>query len=141
MNMILIRMLSKMKNGKAMVKSANNKIVIFCFNVILLSRTKLSKCFLYIEVPLNQTSNFFEPLTKKKEANNKSGVVGTTGRMIPMIPIPMHIKPAIIYKLLIILLIRTIPFFGDRSVVPPLIDVHIQPSFLLYFPLPFIHFF
>ena len=39
---------------------------IFVFSVIALCSTKLSKCFLYSDVPINQSCNLFELLAKQK---------------------------------------------------------------------------
>lgn len=95
--MILTMMLSNMMNGMAIIISADNSIVIFCLKVMALSLTNSSKCFLYSFVPLNQTSNFFDPLTKHTEAKSRNGVVGSSGKITPNIPRPMKIKPSVIY--------------------------------------------
>lgn len=91
--MHFITKLSKIISGNAIIKSANNNIVIFCFKVIAFSFTKLSRCFLYIFVFLNQISNLSDPFTKKKEANSKNGVVGSIGNIIPIAPSVKHINP------------------------------------------------
>jgi len=91
--MHFITKLSKIISGNSIIKSANNNIVIFCFNVIAFFFIKLSKCFLYIFVLLNQTSNLSDPFTKKKDANSKNGVVGSIGNIIPIAPSVKHINP------------------------------------------------
>ena len=81
------------KNGIAIIQSADRRMINFFFNVIARFFTNSSKCFLYIVVPLNQISNFLDPLTKQKEANSNKGVVGNSGSIIPTIPNPIKIKP------------------------------------------------
>ena len=90
--------------------SANNNIVSFCFSVIDLSFTKSSKYFLYSFVPLNQTSNFSEPFTKQNAANRNNGVVGNTGKTIPIIPNPRDKNPHNIKSHLTIVLMMMISF-------------------------------
>ncbi len=92
-------------NGIAIIAFANKRIESFCLKVIPFCFTKLSKCFLYKEVPLNHFSKRSEPFTKQKDANNKNGVVGKTGNIMPRIPKPMDKKPTIIYMIFMILLI------------------------------------
>ncbi len=89
----------------AIIKSAVSSIVSFCLKVIALFLTNPSKCFLYIFVPLNQTSNLFDPLTKQTEAKRRKGVVGKSGRIIPMIPRNMNKKPSAIYTTFLIFFI------------------------------------
>jgi hypothetical protein len=97
-NTILMNILSNIMSGIAIIQSANTLMVTFCLIVIALFLTNSSKCFLYSFVPLNQTSNLLDPLTKKKEANSNSGVVGSSGKITPNIPNPMNTKPKKIYK-------------------------------------------
>ena len=66
------------------MKSAKAKIHIFSFNVIDLSFTNDSKCFLYNLVPINQVLNLSDPFAKQYDANNKNGVVGSIGNTTPI---------------------------------------------------------
>ena len=75
--------------------SAVSSIVNLVFKVIALFFSKLSKWFLYIFVPLNHLSNLSDPLTKQNAVNNKNGVVGNIGKIIPINPNPKEIKPKI----------------------------------------------
>ena len=93
----LINILSNIINGMAIIQSANRLIVTFCLTVIALFLTNSSKCFSYNLVPLNQISNFLDPLTKQNEANRRKGVVGSIGKIIPTIPKPINTKPKNIY--------------------------------------------
>lgn len=107
-------MLSRIKKGIAIIASANNKIVVFCLNVIDLFITNSSKCFLYTFVPLNQTSNLLDPLTKQKDAKSKNGVVGNKGKIIPIIPINMKTNPNVIYITFIIFVMALRPLKIDQ---------------------------
>ncbi len=91
--MVFTIKLSDRMNGMAIIQSANALIVIFCCSVNALSFKNPSKCFLYSVVPLNQRSNLSDPLTKQADANSKKGVVGTSGRIIPIIPKPIKKNP------------------------------------------------
>ena len=76
--------------------SANANKITFCFNVIALSLTNDSKCFLYTLVFINQVLNLSDPLAKQNDANNRNGVVGRIGKITPIAPKanatkPMHI--------------------------------------------------
>src|SRR5690606_21787739 len=77
--------------------------------VMLRSLTKLSKCFLYIFVLRNHSSNLLEPLTKQNEAKRRKGVVGSTGRKIPRTPRPRLINPTSTNKTLAICFIELNP--------------------------------
>ena len=107
---ILTGMLSKIIKGIAIIASANNKMESLCFRVMALSLTKSSKYFLYSFVPLNQTSNFLDPFTKQKAANRNNGVVGKTGKTIPIIPNPRDKNPHNIKTALTIVFIIIISF-------------------------------
>ena len=75
------------------MQSADNRIIHFFFNVIALLLTNSSKCFLYSLVPLNQISNFLDPLTKHTDAKRNKGVVGNNGNTIPTMPNPRKKNP------------------------------------------------
>lgn len=92
-NIFTIHLSTKI-NGNIIIKYANNKILHFCAFVIALFTTKLSKFFLYNDVPLNHLSSFSELLKKHMDANNKNGVVGKTGNIIPINPNAKAKKPA-----------------------------------------------
>ena len=97
-------MLFKIIIGKAIIKSAKASKHIFCFKVIALSLTKLSRCFLYNFVLVNQLLNLSDPFAKQNDAKRRNGVVGSTGKTTPILPKITAITPIIIYMYLTILL-------------------------------------
>jgi hypothetical protein len=67
---------------------ARLKTVTLLFRVMVPELTRLSIFVLYSLVDLNQLLNRGEPLAKKKDASNRKGAVGKTGRKAPAAPIP-----------------------------------------------------
>jgi hypothetical protein len=60
---------------------------------------KDSRCFLYRPVDKNQRLNRSDPLAKKNAAKSKKGVVGSTGKTVPIAPSPKKKKPKNKYKI------------------------------------------
>lgn len=91
----------------AIINIIVEKVNIFTLvlNDIDLDFTKLSKLFLYSSVDKNHVLNRSEPLAKKKEANNRNGVVGKTGNTAPTAPIIKNKKAEVRYIAFFIVLI------------------------------------
>ena len=64
--------------------------------VIVLFCTKLSRCFLYKFVPMNQSCSFFELLANQNSVAMKNGTVGRIGSTIPIVPSPRQRNPSTI---------------------------------------------
>ena len=64
--------------------------------VMALFWTKLSRCFLYKFVPMNQSCSFFELLAKQNSVAMKNGTVGRIGSTIPIVPSPRQRNPSTI---------------------------------------------
>ena len=87
--------------AKSNIDDANDRIITLVFKVIARSFTKQSKCFWYKLVDRNQSLIRFEPFAKQYAANNKNGVVGNTGKIMPIAPSPVAKIPIIRYIIFI----------------------------------------
>ena len=72
----------------------------FFLRVIDLVKRNSARWFLYSFVDKNHLLNFGEPFAKKYEATSKKGVVGRTGRAIPIRPKPRKKKARAIKNIL-----------------------------------------
>ena len=57
--------------------------------------TKLSRCFLYIFVPTNQSWSFWDEFAKQNTVTRKKGTVGKIGSAMPTHPNPRQTNPKI----------------------------------------------
>ena len=85
--------------AKSSMPDAGRSRLNFVFKVILRFCTSSSKWFLYSFVPVNHVWNFSEPLARQNDANNRKGVVGSTGKTTPTAPIPIAANPRIIHRI------------------------------------------
>jgi len=90
------------KNEITIIREARSWINIFSFIGRPLLSAYFFKCFLYKFVPANQAAIFSEPLVKQNSANNRKGVDGNTGSIMPSVPTAKSRNPAVIYIILLI---------------------------------------